>query len=162
MELQSEENGDKISIDNTTTTLGRSNVSSNTTVSRRHVSLTLTPESTLTFEVIGKNPILILTNGCRKFCRRGEKGELRDGDRLSLSIQSPRFWVVKREVERSILEAVKRRERKTMERRREREERDKEELREEVGADGEFDLEFKAENLDLSNIDPVEGNFASF
>ncbi|KAF3333417.1 transcription initiation factor TFIID subunit 7 [Carex littledalei] len=155
MELQSEDNGEKISIDHTTITLGRSNVSSNPTVSRRHVSLKLTPESTLTFEVLGKNPILILTNGCKKVCRRGEKGELREGDRLSLSIQRPSLWVVKtlkREVERSILEAVKRRERKTMERRREREERETEELREEVGEHEEFEVE----SLNLSNIDPVE------
>lgn len=69
---------------------------------------------------------------------------------------------MKREVERSILEAVKRRERRTMERRREREERANKDLREEVGANGEFDLEFEVESLDLSNIDPVEGNFTSF
>ncbi|KAJ3686484.1 hypothetical protein LUZ61_015648 [Rhynchospora tenuis] len=156
MELQSEQTGEKISIDHKGTTLGRSNGSSDASVSRRHVSLTLTTESTLSFEVIGKNPILILTNGCKKVCRRGEKGDLREGDRLSLSIQRPSLWVVKREVERSILEAVKRRERRTIERRRERDEREKEELKEEVEVHGDFDLEFELEGLDLSNIDPVE------
>ncbi|KAJ1691128.1 hypothetical protein LUZ63_015283 [Rhynchospora breviuscula] len=156
MELQSEENGEKISIDHKGTTLGRSNCSSDPSVSRRHVSLTLASESTLSFEVIGKNPILILTNGCKKLCRRGEKGYLTEGDRLSLSIRRPSLWVVKREVERSILEAVKRREMKTMERRREREEREKEESREEVEVNEDFDLEFELEGLDLSNIDPVE------
>lgn len=170
MELQSEENGERISIDHTTTTtLGRSNVSPDPTVSRRHVELKLTPESTLTFEVIGKNPILILTDGCKRVCRCGEKGEMKEGDRLSLSIQRPSVWVVKRAVERSILEAVKRRERRTMERRREREEREEEELREEKrekeelrDVNGEFDLEFEAGSLDLSNIDPVEGNLTNF
>ncbi|KAJ4789099.1 hypothetical protein LUZ62_040345 [Rhynchospora pubera] len=157
MELQSEENGEKMSIDHKGTTLGRSNCSSDPSVSRRHVSLTPTSESTLSFEVIGKNPVLVLTNGCKKVCRRGEKGEIREGDRLSLSIQRPSLWVVKREVERSVLEAVKRRERRTMERRREREEREKEQLREEVEVNEDnFDLEFDLEGLDLSNIDPVE------
>jgi hypothetical protein len=166
MELQSEENGEKISIDATTTssTLGRSNASSNPSVSRRHVVLKLTPESTLSFEVIGKNPILILANGGRIVCRRGEKGELREGDRLSLSIQSPSLWIVKKEVDRSILEAVRRREKRTMERREreEREDREKEELRDEVGVSGGFDLDAEMEGLDLLNIDRVEGNLTSF
>ncbi|KAJ3691975.1 hypothetical protein LUZ60_012325 [Juncus effusus] len=160
MELQSEENGEKISIRaEPTTILGRRNASSDKTISRRHLSLNLTPNSTICFEVIGKNPVLVVgSSGDKKVCRNGEKGELREGDRVCLCLERQTgFWVVTKEVEKSVLDAVRRREKRTLERRREREEREKEGAREEEedeGVNGEFELEL--ENLDLSSIYPIE------
>ncbi|KAG0491830.1 hypothetical protein HPP92_005228 [Vanilla planifolia] len=111
--------------------------SSDRTISRRHLSLhALSPGSDeadingpatvlLQFEVIGKNPILVFSSDgtSKRVFGKTEKGTLKAGDRVSLSIKSPRFFVVKRKEERkarvedSVLDAVQRRERRTQQRR---------------------------------------------
>uniref|UniRef100_A0A6V7QQ07 FHA domain-containing protein n=1 Tax=Ananas comosus var. bracteatus TaxID=296719 RepID=A0A6V7QQ07_ANACO len=105
--------------------------SSDRTVSRRHLSLRH-DEFELQFEVIGRNPIVVRSanGGGDRVYRNSEKGELKRGDRVSLSLKTPFFWVVRRvggrgeegEVDRAVLDAVERREKRTLERRRRREE----------------------------------------
>uniref|UniRef100_A0A0E0LCR9 FHA domain-containing protein n=1 Tax=Oryza punctata TaxID=4537 RepID=A0A0E0LCR9_ORYPU len=160
--------------------LGRG-TASDRTVSRRHVSLRLLggggdeeeEEPRVAFEVVGRNPVVVRSGrgGRSRVFRRGEAGELRDGDGLALSLRSPSsFWAVRRrskggdvDVEAEILDAVARRERRTRERK-ERERRAAEEAMEvtadeEAAADAasseEFDAEAEDLKFDLANIDPV-------
>ncbi|RLM56008.1 high mobility group nucleosome-binding domain-containing protein 5 [Panicum miliaceum] len=94
--------------------------------------------------------------------RRGEKGELRPGDALSLSLKAPAFWAVRRregngkgEVEAAVLDAVARRERRTRERKER--EREKQAAEEEAMEVTEEEKEEAAEGLDidLASVDPV-------
>ena len=150
-------------------------------VSRRHVSLRLVGggEPRVAFDVVGRNPVLVRSSfGGDKVYRRGEAGELRAGDGLSLSLSAPSFWTVRRtggegeagageeaEVDTAVLDAVARREKRTRERKeRERERRAAEEAtevtKEEVMAasgDDELDEEVEDLKIDLESIDPVQG-----
>ncbi|OAY83970.1 hypothetical protein ACMD2_04596 [Ananas comosus] len=143
--------------------------SSDRTVSRRHLSLRH-DEFELQFEVIGRNPIVVRSanGGGDRVYRNSEKGELKRGDRVSLSLKTPFFWVVRRvggrgeegEVDRAVLDAVERREKRTLERRRRREE---EEAARAPIYGGEVDdevfnaaLESDLAHLDLPQIDPVQ------
>ncbi|CAA7408774.1 unnamed protein product [Spirodela intermedia] len=71
------------------------------TVSRRHVSFQLIApveddgEARVSFEVLGRNPIIIVTPGGNKIVRRSEEGELSAGDRVSLSLRHPIFFSLK-------------------------------------------------------------------
>ncbi|KAF7096777.1 hypothetical protein CFC21_098675 [Triticum aestivum] len=149
-------------------------------VSRRHVSLRLVGggEPRVAFDVVGRNPVLVRSSfGGDKVYRRGEAGELRAGDGLSLSLSAPSFWTVRRtggegeagageeaEVDTAVLDAVARREKRTRERKeRERERRAAEEAtegtKEEVMAasgDDELDEEVEDLKIDLESIDPVQ------
>jgi len=101
--------------------------------------------------------------------RRGEKGELRPGGALSLSLKAPAFWAVRRRegngegavgAEGAVLDAVARRERRTWERKeREREKRAAEEepmeVTEEEGAAAGSETE--GLEIDLASVDPVRG-----
>ncbi|KAM0831721.1 hypothetical protein ACQ4PT_065347 [Festuca glaucescens] len=145
------------------------------TVSRRHVSLRLVGggEPRVAFEVVGRNPVVFRPAvGEDKVYRRGEAGELRAGDGLSLSLKAPSFWTVRRpdlkvevEVDTAVLDAVARREKRTRERKeKERERRAVEEAMEvteeemEAGAgDEELDEELEDLKIDLENVDPVQG-----
>ncbi|CAL5053390.1 unnamed protein product [Urochloa decumbens] len=183
MELELESGGGgsravSLSVDSPTADLGRGDLgggggpSADRTVSRRHVSLRLLDgggEPGVAFEVVGRNPVAVRPpNGeSSGVFRRGEKGELRPGDALSLSLRTPAFWAVRRregngeaeaEVESAVLDAVARREKRTRERK-EREKRAAEEeamemeaTDEEEGAAG-FDVE--GLEIDLASIDPV-------
>lgn len=144
--------------------LGFGPSSTDRTVSRRHLSLRLINDPIekfrAGFEVIGKNPIWVCAeaDGGRRIYKNSEKGELRAGDKVSLSLKKPSFWVVKRrgeeneedEEKRRVLDAVERREKRTLERRREKAVRAKEEVFED-----EDDEEIG--NVDVSQIDPVKG-----
>ncbi|XP_072982742.1 uncharacterized protein [Typha latifolia] len=169
MELESEF-GDRILIESGSTKeigrgvgleFGRS--SSDRTVSRRHLSLRLLgEESKLHFEVVGRNPIVICRGeeGGRRVYRSSEKGELSVGDRFSLSLKYPSFFAVRRvgeekgEVEKAVLDAVERREKRTLERRREKEETARMEIAGGVGDQEELELDI--ESLDISQTDPVK------
>lgn len=66
------------------------------TVSRRHVSFQLNGETEpprVSFQVIGRNPIWVLTNtdGALRTFRKFDKGHLELGDRFCLSGKAP-FW----------------------------------------------------------------------
>ncbi|KAL6839555.1 hypothetical protein ACP4OV_030825 [Aristida adscensionis] len=149
------------------------------TVSRRHVSLRLRlggggeeEEPAVAFEVVGRNPVVVRrsTDGVgsgrsSRVFRRGEEGELRAGDALSLSLRAPAFWAVRRktegngdgEVEASVLDAVARREWRT----RERKERERLAMEEEVaeateeGEKGAAGSEVEGMEIDLATVDPV-------
>uniref|UniRef100_A0A0D3GHY4 Uncharacterized protein n=1 Tax=Oryza barthii TaxID=65489 RepID=A0A0D3GHY4_9ORYZ len=130
--------------------------------------------------VVGRNPVVVRSvggggGGSRVF-RRGEAGELRDGDGLALSLRSPSsVWAVRRssskggdgdgDVEAEVLDAVARRERRTRERK-ERERRAAEEAMEvtadeeaavaaEAASNGDSDAEAEDLNFDLASIEPV-------
>ncbi|XP_025813808.1 DEAD-box ATP-dependent RNA helicase 42 [Panicum hallii] len=168
-----------LSVDSPTADLGRGDLggggpSADRTVSRRHVSLRLLDggggESGVAFEVVGRNPVAVrsLDVWTSGVFRRGEKGELRPGDALSLSLKAPAFWAVRRreengkgEVDAAVLDAVARRESRTRERKereRERErEREKRAAEEEAMEVTEEEKEAAAEGLDidLASVDPV-------
>lgn len=127
------------------------------TVSRRHLSLRPTAGPRVSFHVLGRNPIVVheADTGAERIYKNSESGELSVGDELSLSLKNPSFLVLnwrsgeeqqqedEEDVEkRRILDAVERRERRTLERRSAK--RDEEE----------FDL--GSEDLDLSEVDPVK------
>ncbi|KAF8648309.1 hypothetical protein HU200_064889 [Digitaria exilis] len=170
-----------LSVDSPTADLGRGDQgggggpSADRTVSRRHVSLRLLDgggEPGVAFEVVGRNPVVVRppNSGSSSVFRSGEKGELRAGDALSLSLKAPVFWTVRRregngegegggEVEAAVLDAVARREKRTRERKeREREMRAAEEAAamevtvEEEGAAG---SDAESLEIDLASIDPV-------
>jgi hypothetical protein len=151
------------------------------TVSRRHVSLRLVGggEPRVAFEVVGRNPVVVRSSGVGgdKVYRRGEAGELRAGDGLSLSLKAPAFWTVRRpgvegevEVDAAVLDAVARREKRTRERKeKERERRAVQEAMEvaegemEAGAGDEgLDEELEDLKIDLGNVDPVQGELGLF
>ncbi|ONK80939.1 uncharacterized protein A4U43_C01F23500 [Asparagus officinalis] len=167
MDLESEA-GDKIPIESNSKTLigrelglGFGSSATDQTISRRHLSLRPIDEQRVGFEVMGKNPICICEgiDGERRVYKNSEKGELRIGDRVSLSLKKPCFWVLKRrereneeeedEEKRRVLDAVERREKRTCERR-----RDKEEKMKAVVVDGGDDEEIGY--VDVSGIDPVK------
>ncbi|CAN6194806.1 unnamed protein product [Urochloa humidicola] len=186
MELELESGGGgsravSLSVDSPTADLGRGDLgggpSADRTVSRRHVSLRLLDDGVdgepgVAFEVVGRNPVVVRSpngGGSGSVFRRGEKGELRPGDALSLSLKAPAFWAVRRrkegnregevEVEAAVLDAVERREKRTRERKeREREQRAAEEeaamevTEEEEGAAG---SDVEGLEIDLASIDPV-------
>lgn len=184
-----------LSVDSPTTELGRGDLgggggpSQDRTVSRRHVSLRLLGVGGgIAFEVVGRNPVVVRSpdggggggggSGTSRVFRRGEKGELRAGDALSLSLKAPAFWAVRAregngdgdadvDVEPAVLDAVARRERRTRERKereRERERRPAEEAmevtEEEEGAAVDSDVE--GFDIDLAAIDPVRGDLLFF
>jgi hypothetical protein len=180
-----------LSVDSPTAELGRGDLggsggpSQDRTVSRRHVSLRLLGVGDgIAFEVVGRNPVVVRSpdggggggSGTSRVFRRGEKGELRAGDALSLSLKAPAFWAVRAregngdgdadvDVEPAVLDAVARRERRTRERKeRERERRVAEETmevtEEEEGAAVDSDVE--GFDIDLAAIDPVRGDLLFF
>ncbi|CAL9159170.1 unnamed protein product [Musa hybrid cultivar] len=178
MEVVSED-GDSVRIDwDSSTVIGRRlglglrrSSSADRTVSRRHLSLRLAgydrevggsvDGGRVFFEVIGRNPVLVCSGGGgekARVYRNSEKGELRAGDRFSLSLTNPSFWVLKRReegeeaVDQRVLDAVERRERRTSERKAKVEARGSEGNDEAVG--GELELELGA--LDVSQIDPIK------
>ncbi|XP_058068877.1 uncharacterized protein LOC131218210 [Magnolia sinica] len=149
------------------------------TVSRRHVSLQLHAaapkesdpdgENMVFFEVIGKNPICVFSSSgaANRVFRNSEKGEMKVGDRLSISLRKPVFFTLKKrgseveedEEEERILKAVERRKKRTLERKEEEEKRVS--LKEEGfhgtngdGEDGVGDLEIGL--LNISQVDPVK------
>ncbi|PKA60654.1 Pentatricopeptide repeat-containing protein [Apostasia shenzhenica] len=150
--------------------LGLGSSSSDRTISRRHVSLRIDGavdgeldqidrdgQIALKFQVVGKNPILVCSKGGggKRVYMSLAEGELKAGDSFSPSIKNPVFFIVKREeggggVEKSVLDAVERRERKTQQRRLEAEERAKSE------AAGLADSELDFGPLEISEIDPVK------
>lgn len=168
MELEAE-SGSKILIEPCSDTLigrelglGFGPSGADRTVSRRHLSLRLIDDQTdkfrVEFVVIGKNPIWVCfsNGGDRRTYKNLEKGELRTGDKLSLSIKKPSFWVVQRsggeneedeEERKRVLDAVARREKRTLERKEK-----KDGFR---GEDADSSEEIGA--VDVSQIDPVEG-----
>ncbi|TKW22773.1 hypothetical protein SEVIR_4G250100v4 [Setaria viridis] len=186
MELELESGGGgsravSLAVDSPTADLGRGDLggdgggpSADRTISRRHVSLRLLDEGGepgVAFEVVGRNPVVVRSpnGGSSVVFRRGEKGDLRPGDALSLSLKAPAFWVVRRregngegdaevEVEAAVLDAVARREKRTRERKeRESEKRAAEEeavevTEEEEGAAG---SDVEGLDIDLASIDPV-------
>ncbi|XP_044956692.1 uncharacterized protein DDB_G0286299 [Hordeum vulgare subsp. vulgare] len=149
-------------------------------MSRRHVSLRLVGggEPGVAFEVVGRNPVLVRSSaGGDKVYRRGEAGELRPGDGLSLSLKAPSFWTARStgggaeagagaeaEVDTAVLDAVARREKRTQERKERERERQAaaeamEVTKEEVMApsgDDELDEEVEDLKIDLESIDPVQ------
>ncbi|URE00897.1 hypothetical protein MUK42_20478 [Musa troglodytarum] len=175
MEVVSEE-GDSVRIDwDSSTVIGRRlglglrrSSSADRTISRRHLSLRLAgydrevggsvDGGRVFFEVIGRNPVLVCSGGGgekTRVYRNSEKGELRAGDRFSLCLTNPSFWVLKRRkegeeaVDQRVLDAV---ERRTLERKAKVEARGSEGNDEAVG--GELELELGA--LDVSQIDPIK------
>ena len=184
LELESGGGGSRavaLSVDSPAADLGRGDLggggpSADRTVSRRHVSLRLLDgggggEPGVAFEVVGRNPVAVRLpdGGSRGVFRRGEKGDLRPGDALSLSLKAPAFWAVRRRegngegavgAEGAVLDAVARRERRTRERKeREREKRAAEEeameVTEEEGAAAGSETE--GLEIDLASVDPVRG-----
>ena len=176
MELEFEEGGSNLPLEigseiqiGRELGLGFGPSSADRTISRRHLSLRPIDDPIekfrVGFKVLGKNPILVCggTDGGRRIYKSSEKGELRVGDKFSLSLKEPSFCVVRRregengedEERRRVLDAVERREKRTLERRREREERAKEGVFE-----GEDDEEFGT--FDVSQIDPVKGKIRRF
>lgn len=181
--MELEQNGNSIPIDlSSTTFVGRGDLglisgssSSDRTVSRQHVSLQLrhtsddmintddsAQELLLSFEVIGKNPISVISEDAERsrVYKKSAKGVLKPGDLISLSINKPNYLSLKRrgggggdgEVDSSVLDAVKRRERRTQQRRSEAEEGD-------VGVDDDVVWEgCSAEigSLDVTEVDPVK------
>jgi hypothetical protein len=137
-------------------------------------------EPRVAFEVVGRNPVVVRSSrvGEDKVYRRGEAGELRAGDGLSLSLKAPAFWTVRRpdvkgevEVDSAVLDAVARREKRTRERKeKERQKRavqeamevtEEEETEAGVG-DEELDEELEDLKIDLGNVDPVQGELGLF
>jgi len=182
-----------LSVDSPTADLGRGDLGGGTsrdrTVSRRHVSLRLlgVGGGGVAFEVVGRNPVVVVRSpdggdgggsGTSRVFRRGEKGELRAGDALSLSLKAPAFWAVRArerhgdadaDVEPAVLDAVARRERRTRERKerereRESERRAAEEAMEvtEVEEGGALDSDVEGFDIDLADIDPVRGELLFF
>ena len=152
MELESEAGGGgravSLSSESPAADLGRGDLvpaPADRTVSRRHVALRLVGggEPRVAFEVVGRNPVVVRPSvgEDRAYYRRGEAGELRAGDGLSLSLKAPSFWTVRRtgadvEVDTAVLDAVARREERTRERKeKERERRAVEEAMEVTGED---------------------------
>ncbi|KAM0933554.1 putative transcription factor interactor and regulator FHA-SMAD family [Dioscorea sansibarensis] len=132
--------------------------SSDRTVSRCHLSLQYLGDdgSRVSFRVIGRNPIWVCprADGDKALFRNSETGELRAGDHFSLSLKYPKFICVRTregeeeaEERKRVLDAVKRRERRTRER--------KERGRVEVSAVID-ELESELGLLDVSLIDPVK------
>ncbi|CAM0910252.1 unnamed protein product [Alopecurus aequalis] len=180
MELELEACGGRVvslSSESPAADLGRGDLapSADRTVSRRHVALRLVGdgEPRVAFEVVGMNPVVVRpSSGEDKAYRRGEAGELREGDGLSLSMKAPSFWKVRRkgggrevEVDTAVLDAVARREKRTRERKeKERERRAVEEAMEVVteeeemaaGGNEELDEELEDLKIGLENIDPVQ------
>ncbi|PKU73367.1 uncharacterized protein LOC110097402 [Dendrobium catenatum] len=184
MELE-QEDGNSIPIEaGSPTLIGRDlglvfgSSSSDRFISRHHVSLQFldnrddkvdasdqAEELLLSFEVVGKNPVLVCGKDGegKRIYRKSEKGVLKAGDRISLSIRNPNFLFVKRregrkgEVESSVLEALARRERRTRQRRKEAEERAN---LVEVGGETEVAAwegsGLGIGSLDVSEIDPVK------
>ncbi|MCL7030409.1 hypothetical protein MKW94_029269 [Papaver nudicaule] len=71
------------------------------TVSRRHISLRISKndeESRVCFEVLGKNPIWVLSNDTKEIrvFRNSEKGELSVGDGFCVSCKNPIFFTLKK------------------------------------------------------------------
>ncbi|MQL80231.1 hypothetical protein Taro_012683 [Colocasia esculenta] len=188
MELEAEDGATRIPIfpGSQKTEVGRGTglATSDSTISRRHVSFQLAAHpqvrlegepaqeadaARVSFEVIGRNPVLVITReGGKQIFRRSERGELGPGDRISLSLKTPCFLSVKSSagggvVDKGVLDAVRRREQRTLQRRKEREEAQGKEseradvsrvnVGEEGGGAGE---ESKLQMLDLSEIDPVK------
>lgn len=183
-----------LSVDSPTAELGRGDLggggggggpSQDRTVSRRHVSLRLLGVGGgIAFEVVGRNPVVVRSpdggggggSGTSRVFRRGEKGELRAGDALSLSLKAPVFWAVRAregngdgdadvDVEPAVLDAVARRERRTRERKeRERERRAAEEAMEVTEEDegAAVDSDVEGFDIDLAAIDPVRGDLLFF
>uniref|UniRef100_A0A0D9WRB4 FHA domain-containing protein n=1 Tax=Leersia perrieri TaxID=77586 RepID=A0A0D9WRB4_9ORYZ len=180
-----------LSVESPSAVFGRGDLAAaDRTVSRRHVSLRLLggggggdEPPRVAFEVVGRNPVVVRTGegggGSSRVYRRGEAGELRDGDALALSLRAPppsSFWAVQRqrrseggEVDAEVMDAVARRERRTRERkereRRAAEEEEEEEAMEvtadeedeaEAASGGDLDAEAGDPELDLANIDPVQ------
>ncbi|KAL5226116.1 hypothetical protein ABZP36_012755 [Zizania latifolia] len=158
--------------------LGSTATAADRTVSRRHVSLRFLggggegEPPRVAFEIVGRNPVVVRSAGGSRVYRRGEAGELRDGDGLALSLRAPSFWEVRRskggvaEPEPEVLDAVARRERRTRERKEKEKERRAVEEAMEVAADeeavpadaasgGELDAEAEDLKSDLASIDPV-------
>lgn len=188
MELEAE-NGTRIPIQkDSKTEVGRglglgsgpAATTADRTVSRRHLSLRLigpagdeadggdsSVESRVSFEVIGKNPILVYSSsgGDKRVYRNSEKGELSAGDRFSLSLKNPSFFIVGRKggggkaagVEKRVLDAVERRERRTLERRKEKERRARAEASVDEGDEEDTNggPELELGSIDVSHIDPV-------
>lgn len=74
--------------------------SSDKTVSRRHLSLSVAgdtngEETRLQFEVLGRNPIYVHRDGEVKIFRRFERGEMRKGDMLCVSGKNPVWYSVR-------------------------------------------------------------------
>lgn len=139
--------------------LGFGVYASDRTVSRCHLSLRNLGDdgSRVSFRVIGRNPVWVCArdDGDKALFRNSETGELRAGDCFSLSLKNPKFIFVRtreggEEVEerKRVLDAVKRRERRTRER--------KERGRVEVSAVID-ELESELGLLDVSLIDAVKG-----
>ncbi|XP_006657063.2 sarcoplasmic reticulum histidine-rich calcium-binding protein [Oryza brachyantha] len=177
-----------LSADSPEAVLGRGDLGgeADRQVSRRHVSLRLLlgggggvaeeeeeGEPRVAFEVVGRNPVVVRSRGGgSRVYRRGEAGELLDGDGVALSLRAPSFWAVRRrrrrgskggDVEAEVLDAVERRTRE----RKERERRAAEEAME-VTADeeaaaadadaaigGELDAEAEDSKFDPAGIDPI-------
>ncbi|KAG1330178.1 troponin T, skeletal muscle [Cocos nucifera] len=178
MELEAED-GTRIPIERCSKTevgrgseLGFGPYAADRAVSRRHLSLRLlgpagddsSGDFRVSFEVTGKNPILVCRSGGgdKRVYRNLERGELRAGDRFSLSLKNPSFFVLRRregvgEVEKRVLDAVERRERRTLERRLEKERKERKARAEAPGGEGDEDggLELLLGSLDVFQIDPV-------
>lgn len=143
MELAGEDGSKTLLESNSTTVFGRgSGISTiDHTVSRHHVSFWIKnsddPDERVGFEVIGKNPIWVRSRdgGEVRGFRRGEKGELKVGDWVSIGgLNGCPVWFL---LKRSELEGG-----------------DEEES--EVGGFDEEDLEGECE-IDVSSLDPVKG-----
>ena len=76
---------------------GHGLVSTDRTISRRHVSLELREnEARVSFEVLGRNPVVVITDeGIKKLFRKKETGDLFPGDRITLSVKEPVFFSLK-------------------------------------------------------------------
>lgn len=140
---------------------GRGFATADRTVSRRHVSFEPTApvegdgegkggrdaEARVSFEVLGRNPIVVVTRGgSKRIFRRSEAGELSTGDRVSLSLRHPIFFSLKHRGggEGGVTEATP--------------EQERTEEDEGIGDAGlEGSLRFPSS--DLSQIDPVRGWF---
>lgn len=194
MELESEDGSKKFPIEKgSKIELGRGQLgfpSDDRTVSRHHISLQLHDEPTqkpskqnypdgeisASFQVIGKNPIWVFTRDReeKRVFRNSEKGDLRPGDRFSISLKKPLFFTLKKrafdaeeeeedeEDQKRVLKAVERRKKRTLERKEEEEQ--KRVLKYECslvnGEDASGDLGLGS--LDLSQIDPVRGQISLF
>ncbi|KAK4410502.1 hypothetical protein Sango_0123200 [Sesamum angolense] len=74
--------------------------SSDKTISRRHVSLSVpafsdNQEIRLQFEVLGRNPIYVNNNNKVKISRRFERGEMEDGDMFCVSAKNPVWYTLR-------------------------------------------------------------------
>lgn len=191
MELESEDGSKKFPIEKgSKTELGRGKLgfpSDDRTVSRHHISLQLHDEPTqkpskrnypdgeisASFHVVGKNPIWVFTRDGeeKSVFRNSEKGDLRAGDRFSISLKKPLFFTLKKRAfdaeeegeeddEKSVLKAVERRKKRTLERKEEEEHKSvlKYECSLGNGEDAGGDLGLGS--MDLLQIDPVKGQIS--